>query len=146
MLTPYHGQLNNRWFNAGYVKMEILHNFDLTVRQGQSFCVIGPNGAGKSTILHSIYGFTNIFDGKIELEGDEITKLTPAEKLSKVGVAYILQDNSGFPDMKVEENLLMGGYIKDKQDEAYEEAERIFQKYERLRNRRNQPAKVLSGG
>ena len=77
---------------------------------------------------------------------NEITKLTPAEKLSKVGVAYILQDNSVFPDMTVEENLLMGGYIKDKQDEAYEEAERIFQKYERLRNRRNQPAKVLSGG
>ena len=91
-----------------------------------------PNGAGKSTILHSIYGFTNIFDGKIELEGNEITTLTPAQKLSKVGIAYILQDNSVFPDMTVEENLLMGGYIKDKQDEAYEEAERIFQKYERL--------------
>ena len=89
---------------------------------------------------------SNIFDGKIELEGNEITKLTPAEKLSKVGIAYILQDNSVFPDMTVEENLLMGGYIKNKQDEAYEEAERIFQKYDRLRNRRNQPAKVLSGG
>ena len=47
--------------------------------------------------------------------------------------------------MTVEENLLMGGYIKEKQDEAFEEAERIFQKYDRLRNRRNQPAKVLSG-
>ena len=58
-----------------------------------------------------------------------------------MGIAYILQDNS--TDMTVEENLLMGGYIKDKQDEAYEEA-RNFEKYERLRNRRNQPAKVLS--
>ena len=48
--------------------------------------------------------------------------------------------------MTVEENLLMGGFTKEKQDEAYEEAERIFKKYERLRNRRNQPAKVLSGG
>ena len=48
--------------------------------------------------------------------------------------------------MTVEENLLMGGYIKDKTDESYEEAEKIFQKYDRLRNRRNQPAKVLSGG
>jgi len=48
--------------------------------------------------------------------------------------------------MTVEENLLMGGYIKDKTDESYEEAEKIFEKYERLRNRRNQPAKVLSGG
>merc|ERR1711965_721021 len=63
-----------------------------------------------------------------------------------VGVAYILQDNSVFPDMTVEENLLMGGFIKDKTDESYEEAEKIFEKYERLRNRRNQPAKVLSGG
>jgi branched-chain amino acid transport system ATP-binding protein len=132
--------------NAGYGKMEILHNFDLTVGKAQSLCLIGPNGAGKSTILHSIYGFTNIFSGKIEMDGKEITKLTPAEKLKTVGIAYILQDNSVFPDMTVEENLLMGGYIKDKTEESYQEAEKIFQKYERLRNRRNQQAKVLSGG
>ena len=132
--------------SAGYGKMEILHDFDLFVDKAQSLCLIGPNGAGKSTILHSIYGFTNIFSGKIEIEGKEITNLTPAEKLKKVGIAYILQDNSVFPDMTVEENLLMGGYIKDKTEESYQEAEKIFEKYERLRNRRNQPAKVLSGG
>ena len=128
-LSPNDVHLTIRGLNAGYGKMEILHNFDLTVSKAQSLCLIGPNGAGKSTILHSIYGFTNIFDGKVELDGNEITKLTPAQKLSKVGIAYILQDNSVFPDMTVEENLLMGGYIKDKQDEAYEEAERIFQKF-----------------
>ena len=132
--------------NAGYGKMEILHNFDLFVSKAQSLCLIGPNGAGKSTILHSIYGFTNIFSGKIEIDGKEITSLTPAEKLKSVGIAYILQDNSVFPDMTVEENFLMGGYIKDKTDESFEEAERILQKSETLRNRRNQPAKVLSGG
>ena len=49
---------------AGYGKMEILHNFSLRVRKGQSLCLIGPNGAGKSTILHSIFGFTNIFSGQ----------------------------------------------------------------------------------
>ena len=132
--------------SAGYGKLEILHDFDLFVDKAQSLCLIGPNGAGKSTILHSIYGFTNIFSGKIEIEGKEITNLTPAEKLKTVGIAYILQDNSVFPDMTVEENLLMGGYIKDKTEESFEEAEKILQKYERLRNRRNQPAKVLSGG
>ena len=132
--------------NAGYGKMEILHNFDLFVSKAQSLCLIGPNGAGKSTILHSIYGFTNIFSGKIEIDGKEITNLTPAEKLKSVGIAYILQDNSVFPDMTVEENLLMGGFIKDKTEESYQEAEKILDKYERLRNRRNQPAKVLSGG
>ena len=132
--------------SAGYGKMEILHNFDLFVSKAQSLCLIGPNGAGKSTILHSIYGFTNIFSGQIEIDGKEITNLSPAQKLKSGGIAYILQDNSVFPDMTVEENLLMGGYIKDKTEESFEEAERVLQKYERLKNRRNQPAKVLSGG
>lgn len=126
--------------------MAILHDFDLFVSKAQSLCLVGPNGAGKSTILHSIYGFTNIFSGQIEIEGKEITNMTPAEKLKSVGIAYILQDNSVFPDMTVEENLLMGGYIKDNTEEAHEEAEKIFEKYERLRKRRDQPAKVLSGG
>jgi len=139
-----HLQIKN--LNAGYGKMEILHNFDLLVDKAQSLCLIGPNGAGKSTILHSIYGFTNIFSGKIEIDGNEITTLTPAQKLKSCGIAYILQDNSVFPDMTVEENLLMGGFIKDKTEESYQEAEKILEKYERLRNRRNQPAKVLSGG
>ena len=145
-LSPNDVHLTIRGLNAGYGKMEILHNFDLTVSKAQSLCLIGPNGAGKSTILHSIYGFTNIFSGKIEIDGKEITNLSPAEKLKSEGIAYILQDNSVFPDMTVEENLLMGGYIKDKTEESFEEAERVLQKYERLRNRRNQPAKVLSGG
>ena len=110
--------------NAGYGKMEILHNFELFVSKAQSLCLIGPNGAGKSTILHSIYGFTNIFSGKIEIDGKEITNLSPAEKLKSVGIAYILQDNSVFPDMTVEENLLMGGFIKEKTEESFVEAEK----------------------
>ena len=145
-LSPNNNHITIKKMSAGYGKMEILHNLDLFVSKAQSLCLIGPNGAGKSTILHSIYGFTNIFSGNIEIDDKDITKLTPAEKLKSVGIAYILQDNSVFPDMTVEENLLMGGFIKDKTEESYEEAEKIFQKYERLRNRRNQPAKVLSGG
>ena len=145
-LSPDNIHLTINKLSAGYGKMEILHDLDLFASKAQSLCLIGPNGAGKSTILHSIYGFTNIFSGKIEIDGKDITNLSPAEKLKNVGIAYILQDNSVFPDMTVEENLLMGGYIKDNANESYEEAERIFEKYERLRNRRNQPAKVLSGG
>ena len=142
--NDFHLSIEN--LNAGYGKMEILHDLNLYVGKGQSLCLIGPNGAGKSTIIHSIYGFTNIFSGQIMFDGKDITNLTPAEKLKTVGIAYILQDNSVFPDMTVEENLLMGGYIKDKTEESYEEAEKIFEKYDRLKQRRNQPAKVLSGG
>jgi len=145
-ISPTNSHLSIKKLSAGYGKMEILHNLDLFVGKAQSLCLIGPNGAGKSTILHSIYGFTNIFSGQIEINGKEITNLSPAQKLKSVGIAYILQDNSVFPDMTVEENLLMGGYIKDKTEESYKEMEKIFEKYERLRNRRNQPAKVLSGG
>ena len=132
--------------NAGYGKMQILHNFNLTIDRGQSLCLIGPNGAGKSTVLHSIYGFTNIYSGDVLLEDENVTKLSPTEKLKTAGVAYILQDNSVFPDMTVEENLLMGGFIKGKEEESREAANKVLKKYTRLAERRNQKAKVLSGG
>ena len=131
---------------AGYGKMEILHNFSLSIRQGQSLCLIGPNGAGKSTVLHSIFGFTNIFSGSITVDGKDVTRLTPSQKLSAAGIAYILQDKSVFPQMTVEENLLMGGFLKEKPTEAKAAAEMVFDKYSRLADRRNKPAGVLSGG
>jgi len=132
--------------SVDYSGIKALDDISFGIAKGDFLGIIGPNGAGKSTILHSIYGFTNIFSGQIEIDGKEITNMTPAQKLKSVGIAYILQDNSVFPDMTVEENLLMGGYIKEKTEESHQEAERIFEKYERLRNRRNQKAKVLSGG
>jgi branched-chain amino acid transport system ATP-binding protein len=138
--------VNVSGLSAGYGKMQILHEFNLSVSEAMSLCLIGPNGAGKSTVLHSIYGFTDITSGSITVGNTEVTKLTPAEKLKTAGIAYILQDNSVFPDMTVEENLLMGGYSKDAVEEAFEETENVLNKYERLKNRRNQPAKVLSGG
>jgi len=131
---------------AGYGKMQILHDFNLQVGKGQSLCLIGPNGAGKSTVLHSIFGFTNIFGGSITVNGKNVTKLSPKDKLRSAGVAYILQDKSVFPGMTVEENLWMGGYLMDKPSEAKEKAEQIFAKYPRLAERRRHPAKVLSGG
>ena len=130
---------------AGYGKMEILHGLDLQVARGQSLCLIGPNGAGKSTVLHSIYGFTDIADGTITVDGTDITRLNSNGKL-KLGVAYILQDNSVFPDMTVEENLWMGGYLKGRPEEARRAAERVFERYPRLAQRRRQRAGVLSGG
>jgi branched-chain amino acid transport system ATP-binding protein len=131
---------------AGYGKMEILHGIDLQVGAGQSLCLIGPNGAGKSTVLHSIYGFTNIMGGTITVKGTDITRLSPNEKLKNTGIAYILQDNSVFPDMTVEENLWMGGFLMDTPGHARQAAEKVFEKYPQLAERRRQSAGVLSGG
>jgi branched-chain amino acid transport system ATP-binding protein len=132
--------------HAGYGKMEILRGVDLMIAAGRSLCMIGPNGAGKSTVLHSIYGFTRITSGSIRIGGQDVTALTPNEKLRRAGIAYILQDNSVFPDMTVEENLWMGGYLMESPARAKEAAERVFGKYPRLAARRRQPARVLSGG
>jgi len=135
---------------AGYGKMEILHNFDLQIARGQSLCLIGPNGAGKSTVLHSVYGFTNIFSGRILVgEGtaaQDVTRMSAEDKLRHAGIAYILQDKSVFPAMTVEENLWMGGYLMEKPAMAKAAAEMIFDKYPRLAERRTKPAGVLSGG
>ncbi len=135
---------------AGYGQMEILHDLDLRVGKGQSLCLIGPNGAGKSTILHAIFGFNRIFSGTIEIgSGDnimDVTRMTPNQKLAKAGIAYILQDKSIFPAMTVEENLWMGGFLKDKPQEAKVAAEQVFDKYSRLAARRKHKAGVLSGG
>jgi len=131
---------------AGYGKMQILHNFSLKIGKGQSLCLIGPNGAGKSTVLHSIFGFTNIFSGKISVGDKDVTALTPSQKLANAGIAYILQDKSVFPGMTVEENLMMGGFLKNKPTEAKAAAEMVFDKYSRLAERRDKPAGVLSGG
>ena len=131
---------------AGYGKMMVLHDFNLQVKAGQSLCMIGPNGAGKSTVLHSIYGFTTITGGTIKIRGKDITRLGPNEKLKNAGIAYILQDASIFPEMTVEENMLMGGFLMDKPSQAKAAAEKVLAKYPRLAERRNQHAGVLSGG
>jgi branched-chain amino acid transport system ATP-binding protein len=130
--------------------MEILHQFNLRVGKAQSLCLIGPNGAGKSTILHAIFGFNRIFSGSIEIGSGsdkiDVTGMTPNQKLARAGIAYILQDKSIFPGMTVEENLWMGGFLKDKPQEAKEAAEKVFDKYSRLADRRKHKAGVLSGG
>lgn len=131
---------------AGYGNMEILHHLSLRVGASQSLCLVGPNGAGKSTVLHSIYGFTRILSGSIVVYGDDVTRLPPNEKLKSAGIAYILQDSSVFPDMTVEENLLMGGFLMAHAHQAKEATEKVFDRYPWLAERRSQRAAVLSGG
>jgi branched-chain amino acid transport system ATP-binding protein len=136
--------------HAGYGQMEILHGFNLRVGRSQCLCLIGPNGAGKSTVLHSIFGFTNVYSGTISTERNgarvDVTGLSSNDKLRSAGIAYILQDKSVFPGMTVEENLWMGAYLMDRTVDAKIAAEKVFDKYPRLAARRRHQAKVLSGG
>lgn len=131
---------------AGYGKREVLHDFSLQIAAGRSLCLIGPNGAGKSTVLHSIYGFTDIYSGSIQIDGGDVTRMTSSDRLKSAGIAYVLQDDSVFPDMTVEENLLMGGFLMEMPSLAKAATEQVFEQYPRLAERRHELARALSGG
>ena len=89
--------------------MEILHDFNLFIGEGQSLCLIGLMEL-ENLPFFTLYLVLQIFFRNITIGGKDITNLTPNQKLSNAGIAYILQDKSVFPQMTVEENLLMGGF------------------------------------
>ncbi len=132
--------------HAGYGRMEILHDVSLRLPRGQALCLIGPNGAGKSTVLNAIYGFAHISSGSISVGGGDVTKLPASAKLKTARIAYVLQRDSVFPDMSVEENLYMGGYLLDRPSDAKRAAEQVLDRYPALQARRHERARVLSGG
>jgi branched-chain amino acid transport system ATP-binding protein len=100
---------------AGYGGGDVLQGVDINIEQGSIGCIVGPNGAGKSTVMRAISGLLQPREGKIELDGQDITSLPPGEILA-MGVAQVPQSNGLFPNITVRENVMMGGYIlrKDK--------------------------------
>jgi branched-chain amino acid transport system ATP-binding protein len=145
-LAPGEPVLRIDGLTAGYGKMEVLHGIDLRVSAGQSLCIIGPNGSGKSTILNAICGLADVSAGRIEVNGRDLTHLAASARLREAGMTYLLQENSVFPDMTVEENLALGGYLMRDLATARRAAQRVFDRYPRLADRRARPARVLSGG
>jgi branched-chain amino acid transport system ATP-binding protein/neutral amino acid transport system ATP-binding protein len=129
---------------AGYsVADEVLKGVDLRVDEGEIVCIIGPNGAGKSTLVKTIAGLLTPSRGRIAFDGRAITAHAPRE-ISRLGVAYVPQEQNIFPTMSVRENLEMGGFLHPKDG-----ARRIAQAFERfpmLARRRRVPARSLSGG
>lgn len=89
---------------------------------------------------------SHIFSGAITVSGSDITKLPASAKLKAARLAYVLQKDSVFPDMTVEENLLMGGYLLDLPAQAKQAAETVLDRYPALQARRHERARVLSGG
>ena len=129
---------------AGYLPgVNILNGCDLVANKGELIGIIGPNGAGKSTLLKAIFGQVNIREGKVWLNGEDITGLK-ANKLVTKGVAFVPQTNNVFPSLTIEENLEMGVFQTPKRfKERFEFVTEIFPD---LGKRRHQRAGSLSGG
>ena len=127
-----------------YGPIQALKNVSLHINEGETVSLIGSNGAGKSTLLMSIFGQPRAADGQIIYQGVDITHKS-SHYIASHGIAQSPEGRRVFPDMTVEENLLMGTIpIGDKY--ATEDMQRMFELFPRLKERRTQRAMTMSGG
>ena len=132
---------------SGYVEeIDILRDVSLEVRKGAVTGVIGPNGAGKSTLLKTIFGFLHPRCGRIVFKGKEIQN-EPPYQLKKMGISYMLQEYSTFPQLSVRDNLLLGAWVFRKDRKLLKERlEEICEFFPLIRERMGEKATYLSGG
>ena len=130
--------------HAAYGPIKALHGVDLEVEEGEIVTLIGANGAGKSTLLMTICGNPRASRGRVELKGEDITRL-PTHEIVRRGVAQAPEGRRLFPFMTVTENLQMGATCADPRH-FEEDIERVFSLYPILRERRHQRGGTLSGG
>ena len=138
------GLLNVEGLVAGYSAAdEVLKGVDFAVEPGEIVGIIGPNGAGKSTLLKTIAGLLKPGRGEIRLNGEAIAGRAPRD-ISRMGVAYVPQEQNIFPTMSVRENLEMGGYVDPKGSARKIAA--AFERFPVLAEKRRHAARTLSGG
>ncbi|SVA44556.1 uncharacterized protein METZ01_LOCUS97410, partial [marine metagenome] len=128
---------------GGYGGADILHDCTIGVDQGEIVVIVGPNGAGKSTAMKAVFGMLNISQGAVHLDGEDITQLSPQNRVAK-GMSFVPQNQNVFTSMSVEENLEMGAFIR--RDDFTETMEQVFDLFPILKEKRRQAAGELSGG
>jgi len=128
---------------GGYGGADILHDCTITAEEGEIAVIVGPNGAGKSTAMKAVFGMLDIHTGSVKLGGEDITALTPQDRVAK-GMAFVPQTNNVFPTMSVEENLEMGAFLRE--DDISVTMDQVFTLFPILKDKRRQNAGELSGG
>lgn len=128
-----------------YNGLQALYSVSLEVQVQEFVCILGPNGAGKSTLLQTIAGVLIPAQGKILFDGQPIQGL-PAHRLSELGLALVPEEGWLYPQMSVEENLLMGAYPKTARQQLRRQMEIVFDLFPILGERRRQYEETLSGG
>ena len=131
--------------SAAYGSFQALFGVSLEVNRGEAVGVIGPNGAGKTTLMRVISGILPIRDGRMSIEGRDISTM-PAHRVVEQGIAHVPENRRLFPRLSVEENLRIGAFIPSARARFAEQLERVYQLFPRLKERRSQPAGTMSGG
>jgi branched-chain amino acid transport system ATP-binding protein len=122
---------------------DILHECTVAVDPGQIAVIVGPNGAGKSTAMKAVFGMLNIHQGTVRLDGEDISSLTPQDRVAK-GMAFVPQTSNVFTSLTVEENLEMGAFLR--RDDINVTMQQVFELFPILKEKRKQAAGELSGG
>jgi branched-chain amino acid transport system ATP-binding protein len=128
-----------------YGNIEALKGVSVEVEEGECVTLIGSNGAGKSTTLRSISGLSPPRRGSIRFNGREVTE-TPPQDIVSMGVAQAPEGRHVFPRMSVNENLLLGAYLRRDHAEISSDLERVYDLFPRLKERERQKGGTMSGG
>jgi branched-chain amino acid transport system ATP-binding protein len=131
--------------HAGYGTFQALFDVSLEVRPAEAVGVIGPNGAGKTTLMRAISGLIRPTSGTITLEEADLVR-TPAHRIVELGIAHVPENRRLFPQMTVEDNLRMGGFMPAARPKFGQRLAFVYELFPRLRERRSQLAGTLSGG
>jgi ABC-type branched-subunit amino acid transport system ATPase component len=130
---------------AGYGPLTVVHDVSLNVSQREIVCVVGPNGAGKSTVLRAVAGQITPTDGKVLFNGEDVTRVSIAEK-GRNGLIFIPQGDNIFPNLTVLENLEMAGLLLQDQEKLHRAIEKALEKFLAIKEMKTRPARELSGG
>ena len=128
---------------GGYGGADIIRNCNVSVGKGEIAVVVGPNGAGKSTAMKALLGMLSLRKGRVFLDGNDITGMSPQERVSH-GMAFVPQNQNVFVTLTVEENLEMGAYLR--RDDITETMNQVFELFPVLKEKSRQLAGELSGG
>lgn len=136
-------EIKNLYVNIG--NLSIIQDVSLKVGNGEIVALIGANGMGKTTLVRAISKLNNIKDGKMFLDGEDITDL-PADKIVEKGIIQVPEGRKLFPQMSVRENIEMGAYAKRARAKEKENLEYVFSVFPELVSMQKQACGNLSGG
>jgi branched-chain amino acid transport system ATP-binding protein len=131
--------------HVGYGEIRVIEDCSLRVERGEIVTLLGANGAGKTTLMRAVSRLIDPNAGRISFENSEITR-APASRVVEAGIAQVPEGRKLWPDMSVEDNLLLGAYAKRARPHAAQSLEEVYALFPRVKQRRRQIAGTLSGG